>query len=62
MPYEQAWAGEEVGKRHSPELSILGVEFLATFNMFIPIWMVGSVFAHEMKEQGKGGDTGDKCQ
>lgn len=62
MPNEQVWEGEEVGKSHSPELSTLGGEFLDTFNLFIPIWRVGSVFAHEMKEQGKGRDIGEKCQ
>lgn len=47
VPHELVWTGEEFGKSHRSELNTLGVEFLATFNLFIPIWRMSSVFAHE---------------
>lgn len=62
VPHEQAWNGEEFGRSHSPELSTLGVEFLATFNLFVPILRMGSLFAYKMKEQGKGRNIGEKYQ
>lgn len=62
VPHEQVWTGEEVSKSHRSELNTLRVEFLATFNLFFPMLWVSSVFAHEMKEQGKGRDIDEKCQ
>ena len=37
VPREQVWAREEVGKSRRSELNNLGVEFLATFDLFFPI-------------------------
>lgn len=62
VPHEQVWAGDKVGKSRNSELNTLVVEFVATFNLLIPIWRVGSMFVHETKEQGKGSDIGDNYQ